>query len=58
MYFLFQGDSGGPSVYRRGGLIVQVGVVSFGSGSCNDPNLPGVYTRVSKYITWIREQMY
>lgn len=55
------GDSGGPSVieYPAGsGTYVQIGIVSFGSGSCTDKTLPGVYTRVSKYRDWIRQQMY
>lgn len=54
------GDSGGPSIYESppgSGSYVQVGIVSFGSGSCTDANLPGVYTRVSYYRDWIQEQM-
>jgi len=48
------GDSGGPLVADDGqGGVVLVGAVSFGSGSCTDANLPGVYTRVSEYIDWI-----
>ncbi|XP_035254067.1 prostasin-like [Anguilla anguilla] len=47
-----QGDSGGPMVSKQGSLWVQSGVVSFGEG-CARPNLPGVYTRVSRYQAWI-----
>jgi len=48
------GDSGGPLVHQQGSSWVQVGLVSFGSGSCTDANLAGVYTRVSEYVDWIR----
>jgi len=51
------GDSGGPSVHLIGGTYYQVGLVSFGSGSCVDPTLPGVYTRITSYLGWIRQQM-
>ncbi|KAJ8676683.1 hypothetical protein QAD02_012470 [Eretmocerus hayati] len=42
------GDSGGPGIIN-GRL---AGIVSFGK-SCNDPEHPGVYTRVQKYRRWI-----
>uniref|UniRef100_A0A8D3CUM8 Peptidase S1 domain-containing protein n=1 Tax=Scophthalmus maximus TaxID=52904 RepID=A0A8D3CUM8_SCOMX len=47
-----QGDSGGPMVSKQGSVWVQSGVVSFGFG-CARPNLPGVYSRVSRYQSWI-----
>ncbi|XP_022524968.2 transmembrane protease serine 9 [Astyanax mexicanus] len=47
-----QGDSGGPMVSRQGSVWVQAGVVSFGY-DCAQPEFPGVYTRVSRYQTWI-----
>ncbi|MDP6452813.1 MAG: trypsin-like serine protease [SAR202 cluster bacterium] len=46
-----QGDSGGPLVVQDGGSGWKLlGVVSFGTG-CADPNVPGVYTRVSSFAT-------
>ncbi|XP_078126426.1 chymotrypsin-like protease CTRL-1 isoform X2 [Sander vitreus] len=51
-----QGDSGGPLVTKSGSTWVQVGVVSFGR-DCAQPNLPGVYTRVSQYNSWINNQI-
>ncbi|XP_032429416.1 tryptase-like [Xiphophorus hellerii] len=47
-----QGDSGGPMVNEQRSRWIQSGVVSFGLG-CARPNLPGVYTRVSRYQSWI-----
>ncbi|XP_056221498.1 transmembrane protease serine 9-like [Seriola aureovittata] len=47
-----QGDSGGPMVSKQGSVWVQSGIVSFGFG-CARPNLPGVYSRVSRYQSWI-----
>lgn len=47
-----QGDSGGPMVSKQGPVWVQSGVVSFGFG-CARPGWPGVYSRVSRYQSWI-----
>ncbi|KAF7659545.1 hypothetical protein LDENG_00295830 [Lucifuga dentata] len=47
-----QGDSGGPMVSQQDSVWVQSGVVSFGFG-CARPNLPGVYSRVSCFHSWI-----
>jgi secreted trypsin-like serine protease len=50
------GDSGGPLVARTAdNLYVQVGVVSWGIG-CAVAGVPGVYTRVSAFESWVREQ--
>ncbi|NWT45356.1 DDN1 protein, partial [Chroicocephalus maculipennis] len=43
-----QGDSGGPLVCKK----VAQGIVSFGH---NSP--PGVYTRISNYLPWIKKIM-
>lgn len=49
-----QGDSGGPlHALTADGKVVQVGVVSFGKG-CARPGVPGVYTDVAAYRSWIR----
>ena len=50
--FPSQGDSGGPLVYNG----TAVGVVSFNwRGRCDYPNVPNVYTDISKYLPWIQK---
>ncbi|XP_063593335.1 trypsin-1-like [Penaeus indicus] len=48
-----QGDSGGPLCVVEGNRYYEVGVTSHGSG-CADANSPGVYSRVSKFLPWIK----
>ncbi|KAG5679646.1 hypothetical protein PVAND_009203 [Polypedilum vanderplanki] len=47
-------DSGGPLMMEVDSHWVQLGIVSFGN-KCGEPSYPGVYTRVSEYMDWIRE---
>ncbi|KAJ8374544.1 hypothetical protein SKAU_G00051240 [Synaphobranchus kaupii] len=44
-----QGDSGGPLVCND----LAVGIVSFNS-DCNNPKAPNVYTKISKFLPWIK----
>ncbi|KAK1805938.1 hypothetical protein P4O66_012985 [Electrophorus voltai] len=47
-----QGDSGGPLVCNN----VAVGIISFNfKQNCDYPNLPNVYTEISKYRDWIKK---
>lgn len=48
-----QGDSGGPLTSTIGGSRRLIGIVSSGEG-CALAGYPGIYTRVSTYVPWIK----
>ncbi|XP_078600937.1 trypsin-3-like [Branchiostoma floridae x Branchiostoma japonicum] len=53
-----QGDNGGPLVcdYSSSGQWTLDGITSWGNG-CAGEYKPGVYTRVSQYVSWINDKM-
>lgn len=52
------GDSGGPVVLTNSDRTILVGIVSWTHDeSCEQLDYPGVYTRVSSYLGWIRRAM-
>lgn len=51
-----QGDSGGAIILTNGAPTV-VGVVSWGKKRCAGDGRPAAYTRVERYLDWIRQAM-
>jgi secreted trypsin-like serine protease len=53
------GDSGGPLMVDKNNVAYQIGLVSFGTKTCalRDLGIPGVYTKVSKFLPWIAKNL-
>ncbi len=47
------GDSGGPLLFEAGGILKQVGVVSFGESDVTLEEYPGVFTLIPPFLSWI-----
>lgn len=51
-----QGDSGGPLLLPHESRYYVVGIVSSGK-DCATPGFPGIYTRVSSHLDWLRNEL-
>lgn len=51
-----QGDSGGPLTCLQNNSHVVYGLVSWGD-ECGRENKPGVYTRVTHFLSWIKSKI-
>jgi hypothetical protein len=52
---MFQGDSGGALVIWRNNAWTQIGISAFVSTAGCAVGYPAGYTRVSSFLSWIRE---
>lgn len=57
-----RGDSGGPLMAthadaKGNNYWYAAGIVSYGPKNCGKKGIPGVYTRVDRYIDWITDQV-
>lgn len=61
VFFLvrFCSVAGGPLMYFDTGSSTWVasGIVSYGATECGTAGVPGVYTRVERYIDWIYSKL-
>lgn len=48
------GDSGGPLAIETSGSWLLAGITSWGLNQCGTPNYPGVYTRVTQFLSWLQ----
>jgi len=51
-----QGDSGGPLTEEEDLYNMLIGIVSAGDG-CGKPRVPGIYTRVSEFSSWLESEV-
>ncbi|XP_063031474.1 tissue-type plasminogen activator isoform X2 [Melospiza melodia melodia] len=51
-----KGDSGGPLVCLKDERMYLIGIISWGIG-CGRKDIPGVYTKVIRYLGWIQDTM-
>lgn len=54
------GDSGGPLMTRRGGVVYQAGITAAGTTTavddCGLTQNPGIFEKVSSHLEWIRQK--
>lgn len=55
-YDACQGDSGGGLMVLHENRWYLVGIISYGIG-CGTPGVPGIYTDVTKYIGWLKDEL-
>lgn len=52
------GDSGGIiAMPNDRGRWMGVGIVSYGPTACGSKGVPGIYTRINKYMDWITKHL-